>query len=169
MHIRIGTAAVLAVCVAAGAGCNKKYLSFNESISGANKKLEAAGKKFGEALVQAITSGNDTGAVRTSYENVKSVFTAVKAEMQALAVPNDATSKELYQAHQKFLAGQEKAINVDLAQVVKLVEDKSTPLAAKGGQITSLLSKIEAEENRELATLQQVQRKFADAHNMKLR
>ena len=164
---RRGLAGGVALSLLVLAGCSQGPLGFNNAIANANKQLEQAGQKFGQALRNYLEGRGDIAAVRRSYEDVKKTVEDVKSDMKSLRVPESAEAKAFYDAHQEFLKGQEQMVNNEFAEIMKIVEGPD-PLAAKQQRIRDLLERIGAQEEQDLAKLQAAQRAFATKHGIKL-
>ena len=152
--------------VAALSGCGSPAMNFNQTIVGANKQIEQAGRRFGESLqpVMAGRSG-DAARVRASYNDVKQEFQSVQTNMQALKVPDLPGAKELYDEHQLFLRGQAIMIEGEFAEIVRIVESGGPGQAAR---IQQILQSVGRKEQADLAKLQNAQRSFATKNNLKL-
>jgi len=158
--------ATVALAALAVAGCAGEAVRFNNSLAEYNKRLNAAGKKFGETLTPALQGGNaNAGQVRSAYNNMLSTVEAVKRDFNALTPPPSATGKRLADTYRKFLQGQEGMIKNQLGEITRMVEQGK----ANGGQIMMLLQQIEGQERRDLSELQEVQRQFAKENGITLK
>jgi uncharacterized protein YbcC (UPF0753/DUF2309 family) len=88
--------------------------------------------------------------------------------MKALQVPASETAKAFYAAHQQFLQGQERLVKTEFLEIVKIIEDDQRAAADKQLAVLDILKRSEAEEKKDLQTLQEAQQAFAKAHNLPL-
>jgi predicted Zn finger-like uncharacterized protein len=144
-------------------------VAFNEKIVAANKRLEAAGQQFGQALQTCLAQeGRNTQPVRVQYQNTQNVVNAIRGEMTAWPVPNNAAAKNLQQGYQRFLQSQDEGVKT-IGQVVTVLENGALTPAQKNQQIKQLLGTLDAAEQTKLAELQNLQREFARENNIILR
>jgi hypothetical protein len=161
-----GKSLILGVFLLAAAGCAGEAVTFNNAIVNYNKRLNEAGKKFGEALAPALQGGAvNVAQVKATYAEVESTLEQVKKDFAALHVPKSASGQKLAKSYEKFLAGQESAVKNQMAQLVKLVEAPGRPNA---GMLMSVLQEVGRREQGDLAELQNAQREFARENNIKL-
>ena len=156
-------------CLVAVAGCGRSKISFNNALSEANQRIAKSGEAWGKELEGAVSG--DASAVqrlKAAEQDLRKVLADVKADMQALEVPDSPTAKRLYDAHQKFLEGQGEILDNQLAEIGRVVEDPNTPQEAKLQRITELALAAEERENQDLLVLQQVQREFAQENGFRL-
>jgi hypothetical protein len=156
-------------CLVAVAGCGRSNISFNNALSEANQRIAKGGEAWANAAVEAMEG--DPAAVqrfKAAEQDLRKVLADVNADMKALQVPDSPTAKRLYDAHQKFLQGQDEIINNQFAEIGRLIEDQSTPQEAKLQKFVELAQAAEARENQDLVVLQQVQREFAQENGFKL-
>ena len=147
-------------------------LKFNEAIVNANKRLEMIGEKFGRQIAMALSGKpNDIANVKKGYAEVQKVLKSVQADMKKLAdeIPDSAEAKEFYQAHQKFLKGQERMVKVEFQQIVDVVSDTTLDADEKLEKIKEILVSVEKIEQADLKVLQAAQRKFAKKHGIILK
>ena len=151
-------------------GCGKSSVTFNNSLSEANQRIAKAGEAWGLAAAEAI-DGDPSSIQRfkAAQQSLQTVLADVKADMQALQVPDSPTAKRLYEAHQQFLRGQEEIMNNQFAEIGRLVEDTSVAPEAKAQRFMELAMQAEQIESRDLVPLQQVQRQFASENGFQLR
>jgi hypothetical protein len=156
-------------CLVAVAGCGRSNISFNNALSEANQRIAKGGEAWANAAVAAMEG--DAAAVqrfKSAEQDLRKVLADVKSDMQALKVPDSPTAKRLYDAHQKFLQGQDEIINNQFAEIGRLIEDPDTPQMAKMQKFVELAQSAEARENQDLVVLQQVQREFAQENGFRL-
>src|SRR5947209_5100246 len=94
------------------AGCaQREAVNFNNTIANSNKKLNDAGKRFGEALQPALKGGQaNLGEVKAAYQGALNALAEVKKDVGSVKVPDSASAKKLMEGYQEFLKGQEEAI-----------------------------------------------------------
>lgn len=159
-----------ALCLLLIAGCQRGPLEFNNKIAKANKRLAEEGEAFGKAAQAAINGGPSSIAdLKQEHQNLLNAITEVKKDMAALSVPTSESAKKLYAAHQKFLAGQEKMINNEFAEIVRVCENKSLSDVAKQSKVLQIVTRVQKVEQADLLPLQAAQREFAKEHNVRLR
>lgn len=152
-----------------GCGSRVDPVAFNRSITDDNKKLNAAGTKLGEALKKTLNGEpGSTENLKAEYASLQKTLADVKADVANLKVPNDASSKALYDAYQKFLQGQESMSTNEFSQIVKCAEDASIPTAQKVNTIVPLIKTVEQRENTDLTALKAAQSTFATEHHITL-
>jgi hypothetical protein len=156
----------LAVTALAAVGCAGEAVRFNNSIVEYNKRLEAAGKRLGEAMAPALQGGNvNIADVKAAYQETQNTLDQVKKDFAGLKVPPGASAQRLADAYAKFLGGQEEMIRKQLGPMVKTLES-GRPVP---GQLMSQFQQIAARENQDLQELQAAQREFARDHKITLR
>lgn len=141
-------------------------VAFNNSIAGANSKCDEAIKKISDHELGAL-SGN--AGELTTFKKViaeaKQSVAAARVEVQGLKVPSKQSSKDFYTAELKYLDMREQNV-ADFSEMVRILEDKTTGLAAKTTKLRQLEDKVIADEKRELDALHLAQNAFAKDHNM---
>jgi len=158
----------LVFCVGLLSGCGNQAVNFNNSIAKANQKLAAAGLEFGQKVKDALSGQpGKIREVKSSYQNVLKVLDGVKADMKALSVPSSASAKKLYDAHQRFLKGQEEGAK-QFGEIVKILENNTLNAGDKQAKISQIITQIGALEQKDLVELQSAQREFAKEHNIRL-
>ncbi len=162
--------ALLPLLALAGCGnSTKDAVAFNQSLLSANQKLQAAGREFGEGVGRAMAGGaGDVAQLRQSYDKTRQVVQQVKADMQSVQVPSSQSAQDLYDAHQKFLQGQERMIEKDLGEVMKLLENSKLDKKERAQKVTAILTRIGSAEQADLDALKNAQRKFAQEYNLTL-
>ncbi len=154
----------LAGCAGSGAAA----LQFNNAIAGANSKLAAAGTSFGVALGPILQGQpGDPAEIRRQFDSVLQQLAAVQADMKALKVPDSQVAKDFWNAHQQFLAGQEKMVKQEFKQIVDIVEG-TTPAISKPAEIASVLQRVSGAETADLAKVQAAQKTFCKHYNIRL-
>jgi hypothetical protein len=143
-------------------------VTFNDKLVSSNKVLEAAGKKFGEA----VRSGTPRD-VDATYANLQATLKNVREETKALEVPLGRSARALYDAEQTFLDGQERIIQKDFAEIVQIVKkhdmtDQKTHIRDRQREIKPILARAAKQEQADLAPLQEAWRAFAAEHNITL-
>jgi aromatic ring hydroxylase len=167
-----GVAALALLPLAALAGCNgstKDALAFNQAIVNANQKLASAGQELGQAIGRAAAGGPaEIAQAKQLYDQTKQVMQQVKADIQAVHVPSSSTAQALHDADQKFLQGQERIIEKDFAEVIKLLEDTKMDKGERAQKLAAIFSKVGNTEQTDLASLRTAQRDFAKEYNLTL-
>ena len=156
-------------CLVAVAGCGRSNIAFNNALSEANQRIAKSGEAWSNHLEGALSG--DPAAIqrmKAAEQDLRNVLADVKADMQALQVPDSPTAKRLYDAHQKFLAGQDEILNNEFAEITRLIEDQETPQHEKVQRFIALAQSAEARENQDLLELQQIQREFAQENGFRL-
>lgn len=173
----LGLAALLAL--AGAAGCEllnkqkkqKAALEFNEKIVSFNKRIHAKAFTLGDKIGKRLRGdGSVTNAqLEEALAAVKSELKAIRKEAVGLKVPDHVTARDLHKEYMRFLDGQD-ALGEKLTEAVEIVT-KPTKRAGKGQmeQMQALIKDIEATEKKSLDSLQNVQRKFATAHDIELK
>jgi hypothetical protein len=154
----------------AASGCGRSSLSFNNALSEANQRIAGAVEPCGEAAFAAMDG--DPAAVarfKAADQNLRKVMADVKAEMQAVEVPDSPTARRLYEAHQRYLRGHEEIVNNQFVEISRMIEDASMAPEAKGQRFLELVQQIEQIESRDLVPLQQIQREYASESGFQLR
>jgi hypothetical protein len=173
MRIRTtGVAALALLPLVAFVGCGsstKEAVAFNQTIVTANQRLASVGQEFGEAIGRALAGGPaDVAQVKQLYDKTKQVVQQVKAEMQSVQVPPSNAAQTLYDADQKFLQGQERMIEKDFGEVVKLLENSELDKAERAQKVAAIFARVEKAEQADLAALKAAQKGFAQEYNLTL-
>lgn len=143
-------------------------LAFNQKFVVAQKRLEEAGKQFGQAMQTClIQGGRNTLPVRTQYQSAQNTVNAVRTEVQSWAVPNSAAAKNLHQGYQRFLQGQVETMQ-KFGEIVAILENGALPPQQKSQRIQQIVQTVEAAERTQLAELQSLQREFARENKIML-
>jgi hypothetical protein len=155
------------------AGCNRggPALKYNQALVEGTQKLQKVGLEFGKAAGAALVSANDGDIARAeqAYQEMKKAVKAVQDEIKNLTVPPGQSAKELSEAFNTFLKQQEEGINREFSELMDVLRDKKSVLAAKQGKFNQILNKAAADEQASLATVNAAQRKFAQEHNITLK
>ena len=140
---------------------------FNEAMVGTNQKLEAAGTELGTAIGLAINGGpQELANAKEKYAKTVRVVQQVKADMQTLKVPSSKSAQTLYEAHQKFLQGQERMIQDDFGEILKTLEDPALDKTAKTQKLQAIFKRVEQAAQDDLIPLQNAQKEFARENNL---
>ncbi|MCW3053692.1 MAG: hypothetical protein JWN14_2862 [Chthonomonadales bacterium] len=145
-------------------------LVFNQKLDDDNKKLNAAGVKMGVALRGALE--NQPGGVdkfKTEYTGLQQTVTQIKKEVETMEVPDDASSKALYAAYQKFLGSQESMVANEFTNIMKCVDNKSLSAMDKANTIRPIVLSLQQREETDLSTLKAAQHEFATEHHITLK
>ena len=168
--LSLASLTLLPLLAVAGCGNSRKdALAFNEALVNANRKLELPAKEFLESLPRAITGGPaDAAQVKQLYEKTRQAMQQVKADMESVHVPSSQSAQALYEAHQKYLQGEERLIEKDFAEVVKLLENSKLGAAEKAQKVNEILVRGGTTEQADLAVLKSAQRNFAQDNHLTL-
>jgi hypothetical protein len=151
-------------------GCakQKQALDFNQALVAANKKLENAGKKFGETIGKALASGKaPSPEVGQEYDRLVKTLKEVKAEMATRQTPNLKGASELRAAQNKFFQFEEQMLTTDFKEIADIFK-KNQITAADRQRIQQLVNEVGKKEQPELVALQKAQREFASANGLRL-
>jgi hypothetical protein len=173
MHARItGAAALALLSLTSLVGCGpstQELAAFNQKIVTANQRLATVGQEFGESVGRAITGGPaDAAQSRQLYNKARQTVKDVKAEMQTLQVPPSNSARGLYDAYQKFLDSQERMMEKDFGEIVKLLEDSKMNQVEKAQKIEAIADRDGKVEQTDLTALKAAQQVFAQESNLKL-
>jgi len=162
----VWSAVILALVPVTGCGLGNRSsaMSFNEALVKANKELETAGLRLGQAIAPFIQRQPiNREELTAARDNANAVMTKVRNDMAALTVPELDGAPELYAVHQKFLDGQEKLIKEINAIVNQVLAN-----TAQAGDCLKRIQKIETTEKASLTELQKAQGDFARKNGIKL-
>src|SRR5262249_1685691 len=166
--VRAALAAAFLPLFLALPGCKGEAVSFNNKLAGTNKRLEEAGRKFGQTLApQGQGRPVNAAEVRGAYEQLVQVLNEVKAETKDMQIPSSASAKRLYDTHQKFLQGQEAGVK-QFGEIVRMVETKAL---GPGGmiQFQQTMQQLAAREQQDLNELRAAQQAFAAEHGVRIK
>ena len=147
----------------------KDAVEFNEAIVSVNKKLSDGGKTFGKLLGGALRGGDkELGKIRKARAKLLADFQKIRADTLKLK-PENEDAVRLYQAHQKFLDGQEKTINGDIVEVIAIIADKTLDQRAKSQKIMAVIKRMAKRDEMDLKPLQDAQQAFAQKFGFQIR
>lgn len=146
----------------------KAAIDYNEKIVSFNKRIHDRAQALGEAIGKRLSDEKAVpdAELEKSLAAVLKELKDIRSELGRLKVPKHETAQALQKQYTVFLDGQDE-LGKMLGQAVALV----TQPDAKGDRMQKLqaiIKNIEASEQKSLKELQDVQRKFATAHNITL-
>lgn len=143
----------------------QEALNFNETLVATNKRLTDAGHRVGTAIGAHLQgTAADTTELKAARDNLNTVMSQIKQEMSALKVPEMEGAQAFYDAHQKYLEGQEKT----LAKIAKLVNDLLAN-SITNEQVVVAVQDFSKGDEQELLALQTAQKAFASLHGITLK
>jgi hypothetical protein len=147
----------------------QQALAFNQAIAGANQRLATGGMNFGLAL-RPLTQGREADLiqVRRAYEDLKQAVQQVQGEVNALTVPPTASARRFYEAEQEFLKAEEKMVQGNAAEMVRVAENRRLPVRQRAARVQQIFQAMAQDEQRDLQTLQAAQQVFARENNIRL-
>jgi hypothetical protein len=162
-------APLLLACVLVGAaGCKTRPfpVKFNNDMARAIDKLNKAGKEFYTAVSPLVNGGAaDPRDVRSKYQAVEKTLKGIKEEYEDIGPPLGTNwGSELMDRFTDFLDGQQTILDKYLAPIVQMVESGQVDPA----RVQALLDKVDAEEAQTRNPLADVQKKWAEEHNLNL-
>jgi hypothetical protein len=163
---------LLTVVLAGAAGCKvRPYpIKFNNDMARAVDQLNSAGKAFYEAVAPLGRGANvDPIDVRAKYQKVETTLKSIKDQYEDIGPPMGTNwGSELMTRFQEFLDGQQTILDKYLTPIVQYVEDNRLDAAGKWEKIKPLLDAVDAEESQQRSPLEDVQKKWAEEHKLKL-
>jgi len=163
----------VALAVLFAVGCGREALNFNNTIHNHNKKLNDAGKKFGEAIDPALKDKEaDPTKVEEAYKGVLATVTTLIKDTTGQKGPESASGKKLAEGYQKFLQTEKQIIETEFDKIAKALTKKEDLKATEGTlkeQIKTLLRKANEKEAHALTDLRESQKEFAKEHNLTLK
>jgi hypothetical protein len=152
-------------------GCKPPTVSFNDTIVTKALKLHEAGIVYGRALGSALASGNekDVSKAEAAYEDVLKALTDVRNDIKALTVPPGKAAKEFQREALEFLDIEERLINRDFKDMLRITKEKGTNQADKSKRVNDILAKAVKIEKEHLEWLKDAQRKYAEENKITLK
>jgi hypothetical protein len=150
-------------------GCGHEAIDFNNQVAGIHAQLEGAVEEFGRALKPAVDQDlpPTSDELAVAIESLRAALAAAKQRSDQLRVPDAPQARELYAAHQEFLAAQQSLLEEELVEIERLAGAR-----LKAGELPKRLEQrfaaFKAEESRRLETLNAAQQRFAEANGLKL-
>ncbi len=146
-------------------------VKFNDALVRINKQLSADVSGYGQAIGAALNAKPEESAdayaeAKKAHEELLKEAANAKAELKKVKVHPSKSGMEFYQAHQKFLDGQEKVFQKEFAEIVEIVTDKDQKPEDKQTKIRAILTKVKMAEKTELAELLKAQKAFAVEHKL---
>ena len=105
--------------------------------------------------------------MKKSHAKAVQTVKDLKAETSVLQVPSSKSALDLYRVFQRFLTHEERMIQADFAEIVRIVEDPEMHIFEKVARIGQLSKQIERDEEAVMAPLRNAQQAFAQEHNLK--
>jgi hypothetical protein len=172
-RLRWTASVVLALALLGSVGCareRQRAASINNSASAASKRLEQAGKTFGEAVGKALQSGApaDAAAARQQYTSLQAVVRAARQEMTDLDVSGVSGGTEFKAATLKFFQNQESMMDTDFKEMLDILEKKGLSKAQRAKAVMEKMTGAAGKESKDLVEIQAAQRAFAAQHNITL-
>lgn len=144
--------------------------AFNQAIVAGNQTLEKADQDFGEALGTALRGGPaDVATARRLYEVACQALRTVQSDARSLRVPPSQAARDLYDAYQGYLAGEERMLLQDLGEVMSLLENTRLDDGERTRRVAEILTRMEGTEASDLAKLIAAQQTFAREYDVTLR
>ena len=169
-NMKTGLGRFGAVLLVLSAGCGPSALSLNQGVVHANQQLQDAGRQFGAALIPAAEGKPGAkDALQKTYDAMLKALNEVKTGVSALHAPADQSSADLLTGEKKFLGLEQSLIENEMKQLMDIAVSDRLDVASKKAQLAQLLKTTGDKERAELANLQQVQRTFAQNHNLTLK
>jgi hypothetical protein len=163
----------VALTVLFAVGCGREALNFNNAIANNNKKLNEAGKKFGDAIDLALKGKEaNADAVEAAYKGLADTVKQVMDETKGFKAPESTSGQSLAKGYQKFLETEKKITENEFAKITKAIKDNKAPMVSEGSmaeQLKTLLREANDQERAALAKLHEAQREFAKEHGLTLK
>jgi hypothetical protein len=150
------TVLALAPCLMLVSGCSEA-VTFNNTLSNLTRELEAAGRKFGEAIVRH--EGHHE-PLQDAYADMVGEVGRIVKRGRAVTVPKTKAAQEYYDAFLEFLDLEEHICDHECAALVR---------RAAAGDRAGFLEVIERLKKREdagLAKLKAAQKAYAAANGV---
>jgi hypothetical protein len=151
------------------AGCGHEAIDFNNQIAAIHARLGTAVEEFGQVIHPAVQEGKPLTAdeLTEAVERLRGQLTAANEQSGQLRVPELPQATELYAAHQTFLAGEQRLIQEELAEIERLLAKQLT-VGEVQDRLKVRLAAFKLAESRLLDTMHAAQRQFAEANRLKL-
>jgi hypothetical protein len=152
-------------------GCKPPTVAFNDAIVSKAQKLHEAGVAYGRAVGRAIDSGNeaDISKAEAAYEDVVKALTSVRNDIKALVVPPGKAAKEFQREALEFLDIEERLVDRDMKELLRLTKNKGMKLAEKSKRVNEIITKSVKIEKEHLEWLKDAQRKYAEENKITLK
>jgi hypothetical protein len=163
----------LTLALIVSVGCSRerqRAANLNNAASAASKRLEVAGKSFGEAVGKALQSGApaDAAAARQQYTSLQTVVRAARQEMTDMDVSGVSGGSEFKAATLKFFQNQESMMDTDFKEMLDILDKKGMTKAARAKAVLEKMTGAAGKESKDLVEIQAAQRTFAAQHNITL-
>jgi hypothetical protein len=149
----------------------KEALAFNQSLVKHNERLQELGKKVGVKLGQRIAGKGDVSnaELEEGVTRLRAEVQRIRKAVKKLSIPDHATARELRDAYLTFLDAQEGIVNRIEQAVHAVTRPTRRPGRRQIQQIQQIIQGIQTQEKEALARLQKVQKRYAEAHGIKLK
>jgi hypothetical protein len=113
-----------------------------------------------DAVDNADNETGEVAAARAANNGAAATLAEVKTEFAALTVPPSKSARDLADAYQRFLAGQEESLGKEHRQILALLETKGAPPPTRRSQINALRKQALDREAAALVELRDLQAAF---------
>jgi len=143
-------------CLVLLSGCSEAA-TFNNTLVGLTRELEASGRKFGERVGRNL--GN-RDRLEDAYADVVGEVAAVAKKGRKVAVPNDKEARAFHEAFLAYLDFEEHMVDYDFHKIMSH--------AASGGRtgILDVINRLQKREQGEIARVKAAQQAYARAKNV---
>jgi hypothetical protein len=145
-------------------------LDLNEAIQEANRKINVAGRAFGETLAPALKEKDvDLRDLRRDYKYLQKVVAQVQADMKDVTVPKTEVARAYAKAHQQYLKAQEGFVKREFAEILTVMEDETLSAADKKKKTLAISKKVNTADQKVFTALVKAQKAFAKEYGIKIK
>ncbi|MFN0019573.1 MAG: hypothetical protein ACKVP0_15040 [Pirellulaceae bacterium] len=141
-----------------------------QAIFDARAKLHDAGFKLGQVIGPLVREGKDIDIAdaEAKYAVMKSVIVEIKKSHAAKKVPSGETGTGIDNAWKAFIKVQTRVVDIEMAAVIAVLDDKELDNDGKKAQILKLIDRIVAKEKKDSEGLLTAQEALKAAFDIKV-
>ena len=157
----------LAMIPLAGGCSNAAALDYNNALAQLDRDLENAKRDFGTTLTNLAPTPHPAPRLRAKHDECLAKIVDLSRRFAELTPPSGPEAAELHKSFDRFLTSQTTLFRDEYGGMVAAFEKK---LASDeiNRIVQDSLARIAIEEKRQTESLRAAQKRFADAHRLRL-
>jgi hypothetical protein len=141
-----------------------------QAVFDARAKLHDAGFKLGQIIGPLVREGKDIDVAdaEAKYADMKNVVSDIKKSLAGKKVPSGETGAGIDKAWKAFTKTQTRVVEIEMAAIIAVLDDKELDNDGKKGQILKLIDRIVAKEKKDSEGLLAAQEALKTAFDIKV-